>query len=192
MYNEKANRKACFKEAKKEYARQLKETKQKRTNREVEMAKDRLSSQISLIHKKRDGLILKAVEVDRTDPASAKLIVSSVDFLDQKMKKLRFMLTTCDSKQAISEVNALCAEALEVMRELETQPIDYISGKNRKKIKEDKAIHDIMRKRADEALEDEMSLYTSDILPSDGEGSAAENDFEMAKLKAQIEEIDED
>lgn len=192
MYNEKANRKACFKEAKKEYAMALKKTEHKRSEQEVQIAKDEIFSQISVMQSKRDGLILKAVEVDKNNPTAAKTIVAYVKILDKQIEDLTIKLAKVECKQAGHEVYALRKKANEILRELETQPVDYMSKKYLKALKEEKAMHDIMQRRAEAALEEEMKLYTSDILPSVGEGSAAEHDFEVAKQKALIEEIDED
>lgn len=192
MYNEKANRKACFKEAEKEYARRQKEQEQRNSEQNIQREKVRISSKVDQLQAERDKLVAEAVELRRIDPEAAKMIIAQGAGIDAAIRQARRTLATANGMSLQSRIEELIDESIGLMRDINTRPITYTAKKNRKKLRREKAIHDIMRELATKSREEEMALYTDGIISTDGVGSAFENDVMAAERKALIEEIDED
>ena len=192
MYNEKANKKACFKEAEKEYIRRQKEPDQRNSEQNIQLEKVRISSKVDHLQAERDKLVMEAVELRRIDPEAAKLIIAQGADIDVAIRQARKTLATANGMSLQSRVEELIDESISLMRDINTRPISYTSMKNRKKLRREKAIHDIMHELAAKSREEEISLYTGGIISTSGAGSAFENDVLAAERKALIEEIDDE
>ena len=192
MYNEKANKKACFKEAEKEYIRRQKEQDQRNSEQNIQLEKVRISSKVDHLQAERDKLVMEAVELRRIDPEAAKLIIAQGADIDVAIRQARKTLATANGMSLQSRVEELIDESISLMRDINTRPISYTSMKNRKKLRREKAIHDIMHELAAKSREEEISLYTGGIISTSGAGSAFENDVLAAERKALIEEIDDE
>lgn len=192
MYNEKANKKACFKEAEKEYIRRQKEQDQRNSEQNIQLEKVRISSKVDHLQAERDKLVMEAVELRRIDPEAAKLIIAQGADIDAAIRQARKTLATANGMSLQSRVEELIDESISLMRDINTRPISYTSMKNRKKLRREKAIHDIMHELAAKSREEEISLYTGGIISTSGAGSAFENDVLAAERKALIEEIDDE
>ena len=94
MYNEKANRKACFKEAEKEYARRQKEQEQRNSEQNIQREKVRISSKVDQLQAERDKLVAEAVELRRIDPEAAKMIIAQGAGIDAAIRQARRTLAT--------------------------------------------------------------------------------------------------
>ena len=189
-FNEKNNHKECIKEAKCDMARQSKEAYLAETARRNQLAKEKAQNNISALEEQRSALIQKAVEVDKTDPRAAQVIVNGIEVFDKKLHDLRYILAMADNEEQIHNVRQLCADTIRLIRGIRTAVVEYPSGKTLEKIKKNNILNRIMAKHADRALEEELSIYTADYPSSDG-NSAAKNDFLAAKRKALIEGIEE-
>ena len=192
MYNEKENRKACCKEAEKEYIRRQKEQDQRNSEQNIQLEKVRISSKVDHLQAERDKLVMEAVELRRIDPEAAKLIIAQGADIDAAIRQARKTLATANGMSLQSRVEELIDESISLMRDINTRPISYTSMKNRKKLRREKAIHDILQEMAAKSREEEISLYTGDIISTSGVGSAFENDVLAAERKALIEEIDDE
>lgn len=192
MYNEKQNMKACFKEAEKEYSRRQKEQDQRNSEQNIQLEKVRISSKVDHLQAERDKLVMEAVELRRIDPEAAKLIIAQGADIDAAIRQARKTLATANGMSLQSRVEELIDESIGLMRDINTRPISYTSMKNRKKLRREKAIHDILKEMAAKSREEEISLYTGGIISTSGAGSAFENDVLAAERKALIEEIDDE
>ncbi len=120
------------------------------------------------------------------------MIIAQGAGIDAAIRQARRTLATANGMSLQSRIEELIDESIGLMRDINTRTITYTAKKNRKKLRREKAIHDIMRELAAKSREEEMALYTDGIISTDGVGSAFENDVMAAERKALIEEIDED
>ena len=189
--NERQMEKACKKEALQALKKQDQEQQERQAEQDMQRNKARITSHIDVMMQERKALVAEAVELRRTDPASAETLISMGSYIDDSIKQACGVLAIANSQALQQKVEEMMSKVLGIMRTINTTPVKFMPKKEIKKLHEQKRLHDMMQKLAREARMDELSIYTGGITPSDGKGSAFEADVLAAEKKAQIDEFDD-
>lgn len=189
MSAESRARKQCMAEAKKELVRREKEQQASVAAQEVAQRKTAINGKLGQLQEERNRLIKQTVELRKTNPEAAKIIMAKGARIDYVLMQAQQALALADSLGIERQITDVLDDAGKLIRKLNTEPVRFMTEKELKKLAEETKIHGIMMDLADQRRGVEWGIYTGDV--GSGVGSTFEADVLAAERQQQIEDIDD-
>lgn len=189
MSAESRARKQCMAQAKKELARREKEQQASVAAQEVAQRKTAINGKLAQLQEERNRLIKQTVELRKTNPEAAKIIMAKGDRIDSVMLKAQKSIVFADCSGLERQITDVLEETSKLNRKLNTEPVHFMAEKELKKLAEEIKLHAVMEEMAEASREKEWNLYTSNV--GSGAGSTFEADVLAAERQQQIEDIDD-
>lgn len=182
-------RKQCIAQAKKELARREKEQQASVAAQEVAQRMNVINGKLAPLQEERNRLIKQTVELRKTNPEAAKIIMAKGAKIDAVMLRAQKSLVFADCSGLERQITDVLEETSKLNRKLNTEPVRFMTEKELKKLAEEIRLHTVMEELAEASREKEWSLYTGDV--GSGVGSTFEADVLAAERQQQIEDIDD-
>ena len=189
MMSEAKARKMCLKEAQAEMARRDKAHADTAAAQEVCRRKEIINTQLQGLRAERDRFIDETVELRKTNPEAAKIMIARGATIDAAIQQAEKAMAMADSLQIEDRITALIEESYALIRKLNTAPIRFRTKKELEKLERDSKLHTIMRDLAEQSRQKEWGIYTGEV--GSGIGSTFEADVLARERAAAIEDIDD-
>ncbi len=189
MMSEARARRICLKEAEAEMARREKENENFCAAQALAKRKEEAYGKLQQLREKREKFLQTALELDKTNPDAARMMLSQGEVIDSQIRQLEEASAYAESLTYGNSINEALDEAYKIISELCTQPIRFRNQKELAEIERKTKLNSVMRELSDEARKKEWSIYTRGVTPTVGSTFTA--DFEARKRAALIENIDD-
>lgn len=184
------------KERDKEIKALLKENEQRSQQEEKRQSflrqQSNIYEQISQFENERENFIRRVVQIRKTDPETAKILIAEGSRLDLICAKAKKYLAMADSHKLRERAQEMITSSLAMMCDLCSNPITYKTQSELRDLEKKKQYHDAAVMLRSQSQEREWSIYTGDLSPESGAGSAFESDVNALERQLAIEEFDEE